>query len=479
MEQVRWYFSVMWKPSLLVIILFTFLSVDLISFLFFSGYELSRFAQFYVPSFIYSRDIDDSALLIISTTTPPISTITTVTTSTIAFAQADVKEDLVPKEGKTSPRSEVKEDTALKEVYQKEGTKGDKTVAMINVHLSKEDGKKWQKTTIEDNCVGLYTFMLTYTSHKIDLFFFHNHEGPLSCRIIKTFENTNVHWIRITNQWFNDAVEDRLRINATKYWGKKGGNVNTLICDFKPLYGIIFSSYVKEYQFYGYGDIDGLFGRTDLFTDLYQKYDMISGYCNTNNDQVYPTYHQCGRGYASGPLTFMRNNEATTTFLHTAIDKWWRKYFKVPKKFFLDEDFAAQPKKHFHTLHTILRDGTIDNNFRQYCHDSCAATNRSNELFIFNLNHAFTDSANVTYRWSKKSGITITANQTNKFNETVTTIFRPHFLHWSLWKYTGQWKIRRLRRQIYAKIAKVDCLEFQSRDRHGNLLRGNLTTCFE
>lgn len=50
------------------------------------------------------------------------------------------------------------------------------------------------------------------------------------------------------------------------------------LCDFKPAYGFIFSDLVKGYDFWGYGDIDIIFGniRSFITDDILNEYDVIS-----------------------------------------------------------------------------------------------------------------------------------------------------------------------------------------------------------
>ena len=50
------------------------------------------------------------------------------------------------------------------------------------------------------------------------------------------------------------------------------------LCDFKPAYGYIFADYVKEYDFWGYCDIDVIFGniRSFMTDELLHEYDIIS-----------------------------------------------------------------------------------------------------------------------------------------------------------------------------------------------------------
>src|SRR5688572_18268972 len=37
------------------------------------------------------------------------------------------------------------------------------------------------------------------------------------------------------------------------------------LCDFKPAYGLLFSDLLKEYEFWGHGDIDVIFGNIRSF----------------------------------------------------------------------------------------------------------------------------------------------------------------------------------------------------------------------
>jgi hypothetical protein len=50
------------------------------------------------------------------------------------------------------------------------------------------------------------------------------------------------------------------------------------ICDIRPAFGKIFEDYLKDYPFWGYGDIDVLYGCIDHFMteDLLSTYDFIS-----------------------------------------------------------------------------------------------------------------------------------------------------------------------------------------------------------
>ena len=50
------------------------------------------------------------------------------------------------------------------------------------------------------------------------------------------------------------------------------------LCDFKPTYGAIFADYIRDYDFWGYCDIDIIFGniRSFMTDELLNEYDVIS-----------------------------------------------------------------------------------------------------------------------------------------------------------------------------------------------------------
>ena len=65
------------------------------------------------------------------------------------------------------------------------------------------------------------------------------------------------------------------------------------LCDFKPTYGKIFEDYLKPYNFWGYSDIDVIYGqiRNFLSDNILTNYDIVSTY----------------KGFLSGPFCVYRN----------------------------------------------------------------------------------------------------------------------------------------------------------------------------
>jgi hypothetical protein len=93
------------------------------------------------------------------------------------------------------------------------------------------------------------------------------------------------------------------------------------LCDFKPAYGYIFSDYIKNYDFWGYCDIDLIFGniRSFMTEELLSEYDIISA----------------RHDYLTGCFSLYRNNKHLRELFKQSKD--YRKVFTDPRNFFFDE----------------------------------------------------------------------------------------------------------------------------------------------
>lgn len=103
---------------------------------------------------------------------------------------------------------------------------------------------------------------------------------------LKSMEmNQNITWM-----FFSDNVIERKYKNINfiymsfedmkfKIKQKVGTNISTpyKLCDYKPLYGILFDEYINGYDFWGYCDIDVVFGNIKKFIDnnILSRYDKI------------------------------------------------------------------------------------------------------------------------------------------------------------------------------------------------------------
>ena len=76
------------------------------------------------------------------------------------------------------------------------------------------------------------------------------------------------------------------------------------LCDFKPLYGIAFEEYVREYEFWGHCDVDMVFGNISSFytNEIFDKYDRIGTYGHLilyrNNYEINNLYKKKGTPFS-------------------------------------------------------------------------------------------------------------------------------------------------------------------------------------
>ena len=99
------------------------------------------------------------------------------------------------------------------------------------------------------------------------------------------------------------------------------------LCDFKPAYGYIFSNFIKDYDFWGYCDIDVILGniREFMTDELLNEYDIISA----------------RHDYLTGCFALYRNNLYMRELFKQSKD--YLKVFTDPRNFFFDEtNFAFE-----------------------------------------------------------------------------------------------------------------------------------------
>lgn len=143
-------------------------------------------------------------------------------------------------------------------------------IALINCYF----GKSWPEYFKH------FLFSCKYNPD-VDFFLFTNLEAP--------FHVPNVHFIKISSLTeFSKLAGEKLNLSINILDGYK-------LCDFKPAYGLIFQDYLQGYDFWGYCDIDIIFGNIRYFITekLLKKYDVISPHKN----------------YPAGFFTLLKNNE--------------------------------------------------------------------------------------------------------------------------------------------------------------------------
>jgi len=100
------------------------------------------------------------------------------------------------------------------------------------------------------------------------------------------------------------------------------------ICDFRPAFGCIYHDYIKEYDFWGYCDIDVIFGniRTFMTEELLSEYEIISA----------------RHDYLAGCFALYKNNPFVRELFKHSKD--YRKVFTQSQNFFFDETNFAYPE---------------------------------------------------------------------------------------------------------------------------------------
>lgn len=78
----------------------------------------------------------------------------------------------------------------------------------------------------------------------------------------------NIHFVNMTFEYFQDIVYKKIGTKVSSPYK---------ICDYKPSFGYLFSEYIEKYDFWGYCDLDVIFGdlRKFITEDKLDKYDKI------------------------------------------------------------------------------------------------------------------------------------------------------------------------------------------------------------
>ncbi|WP_428228614.1 DUF6625 family protein [Flavobacterium sp.] len=135
----------------------------------------------------------------------------------------------------------------------------------------------------------------------------------------------NIHFIYKTLAEINGIATSKLGFRTNIKSGYK-------LCDFKPVYGLLFSELIEEYDFWGHGDLDIIFGdiRKFMTEDILASHDLIA----VRDDYL--------TGYF---LLFRNNNQMRLLFTNS---KDYKKVFSDEKHYCFDEtnfsftDFANE-----------------------------------------------------------------------------------------------------------------------------------------
>jgi hypothetical protein len=149
----------------------------------------------------------------------------------------------------------------------------------------------------------------------------------------------NVKFLYATIEEVNALATEKLGFQTAIYSPYK-------LCDFKPAYGLLFVEYLKDYDFWGHGDIDVIYGniRNFITHDVLNGFDLIA----VRDD------------FLTGYFLLFRNNEVMQRLFTNSRD--YKKVFSSPRHFCFDEtNFAFERFEqgdHFSTINSEVESMT-------------------------------------------------------------------------------------------------------------------------
>ncbi|WP_300081588.1 DUF6625 family protein [uncultured Thomasclavelia sp.] len=121
---------------------------------------------------------------------------------------------------------------------------------------------------------------------EIDWYIFTDNYAPKSISLTK-----NIKWIKIDLSTVKKLAKKNLGHDICLERPYK-------LCDLKPFYGLIFKEYIQNYQYWGYGDLDVVYGRLFYYLNLieYYRYDKVNWmghlcFLKNNADCNYLAFH--------------------------------------------------------------------------------------------------------------------------------------------------------------------------------------------
>ena len=124
----------------------------------------------------------------------------------------------------------------------------------------------------------------------------------------------NVRFIECGIEDVRERVHKKLGIRVQMATGYK-------LCDLRPAYGLIFDDVLKGYEFWGFGDIDCIYGKLSDFAsaEVLRRVDIFS----------------CRKEYVSGVLCLLRNIPLMNTLFKNSPD--WENVFTLERHVGFDE----------------------------------------------------------------------------------------------------------------------------------------------
>lgn len=166
------------------------------------------------------------------------------------------------------------------------------------------------------------------------------------------------------------------------------------VCDFRPTYGVLFHEYIRDYDFWAFGDLDLVYGDLAHFlTPLMREYDIVS----------------CRKGWISGSFCVLRNcvkvNSAYTssaTWQKALASPDYQHFDELGGQFFAEaikgtdlRQFNCKVDSFTHILRRLSQNGTLRCAFEDLACEHLAW----GETLIYDKGHLFNskDGCEVMY----------------------------------------------------------------------------------
>ncbi|GHV74752.1 hypothetical protein AGMMS49940_20540 [Spirochaetia bacterium] len=191
--------------------------------------------------------------------------------------------------------------------------------------------------------------------------------------------NTQFNWLLFLDDKTHYDFPENIQVEYTSFQAIKEHIISKFdfeisletpykLCDFKPAYGYIFNEYIKGYDFWGYGDIDLLYGNLSNFiTD-----DLLAGY-----DRILPRGH----------LSLFRNNETMNKAFIFKSEKYpdYKQVFSSVRSFAFDEHGGVTPvlkEKGYKQYNENIMADIHFTKFKLYTSTGGGIKNYRNQFFI-------------------------------------------------------------------------------------------------
>jgi hypothetical protein len=282
---------------------------------------------------------------------------------------------------------------------------------------------------------------------------------------------SRVHFHEVSSAMWQQLFSTRLGVNVSYLLENSGKK----LADFKPMLAYLFPDIVSidRYDYWIYGDFDGIFGSfDDLFDPKYLfRYDILSGFVpmQGNTDLFNFGYRD---HHSLGAWTMLRNKPEVTSLFKKC--RGYRSVIENGEKIFYFDENTAAPASNHESFHEMLQ---RDVNIRKCCVGVIkppVLRNPINSKIVIELYSDFLkENSETVIRWEKGktvkfvfSGIIGPKARAFKYSNIE---YNAGFVHFLDWKYSNSDSFSDSLHQFISKIeslpqkyTEVSCFELRA-----------------